>query len=877
MTHFFRDQGRSLLANGYRIIPIEPGTKRPVKSLTDWGNILMGPSDLSRFPDSGVGVLTGVGVNPIVAIDIDTETEELSAKFTQWCLSNLGRTAPVRTGRAPKNLLVYRASEAGWQKGSSARFFDLFDQKNQLEILGRGQQFVAYAMHPDTGKPYTWGDEVGGLESIRVDELPLVTLDQLVLVVKTFEEMATAMLLDRQAAGAPFVPKEPKERTPRSDEDFFGRVNDAAMSALDAWVPDLFPNARAYHGGFRVAQADLGRNHLEEDLSILPTGIKDFGVADQGDAKQGGRTPIDLVLEWSHLTMDDMAVMGVYEAAMWLCDQMETPREELGYGLKRRRENEAGKDAMRSALAGLKQRLDESEDMVAVRTDVLPQVRVLLTEFPLLESEAYNIVQAKAKSLSSSITKGEFHKLVSVSSVPTVRQVRPLTEFGNTERMLDRYGKSLMYCPDIGAWYIWNGNNWRKALGGRSEIEHFAKETVRALANEVDNHPEPGEFYQFCALSQRAFMVHNMVALAESDPRVAVPASELDKYPYFLGVKNGVVDLRNGMLLPADPELRITLTCACEYDPTAKAPLFEKTISDVFFDDMDMVEFVTRAFGYALMGNPTEDIMFIAFGNGSNGKSTIFNAVRKVFGGYARTADASSFVSDGKAGGAGGAREDLVRLRGARFVYVSEPDENGELKEGVVKGMTGGDAITARGLYAKESVEIIPTWTVFMPTNHKPIIKGNDNGIWRRMGMLPFERNFERDETIKKDTNRREKVLQELPGILNIIVKACLRYQKIGLVLPNKVMGARESYRSEMDLLAEWLDEHCEIGESFMTPMKLLWDSWEMFARGRGLITYIRSSTALGRRLDVRFPPKKGNGGVRYRLGLRIKVSEQVF
>ena len=143
--------------------------------------------------------------------------------------------------------------------------------------------------------------------------------------------------------------------------------------------------------------------------------------------------------------------------------------------------------------------------------------------------------------------------------------------------------------------------------------------------------------------------------------------------------------------------------------------------------------------------------------------------------------------------------------------------------------------------------------------------------------MLPFERNFERDETIKKDTNRREKVLQELPGILNIIVKACLRYQKIGLVLPNKVMGARESYRSEMDLLAEWLDEHCEIGESFMTPMKLLWDSWEMFARGRGLITYIRSSTALGRRLDVRFPPKKGNGGVRYRLGLRIKVSEQLF
>lgn len=877
MTHYFRDQGRSLLANGYRIIPIGQGTKRPVPSLTNWVNILMGPSDLSRFQNCGVGVLTGVGANPIVAVDVDTESEELSEMFTKWCRANLGKTAPVRTGRAPKNLLVYRAAEAGWPKGSSAKFYDLFDQKNQLEVLGKGQQFVAYAIHPDTNRPYTWTDDTGGLESIRVDDLPLVTLEQLVLAIKTFESMAERLHYDRHAAGVSIAPKQPKERTERSDEDFYGRVNDAAMQSMDTWVPDLFPTARPYHGGYRVTQADLGRNHLEEDLSILPTGIKDFGVADQGDAKQGGRTPVDLVLEWSHLTMDEMAIMGPYEAALWLCNQIGTPREELGYGLKRRKENEAGKDAMRSALAGLRQRVDETEDMVAVRTDVLPQIKNLLADYPLLESEAYSIVQAKAKEFASSITKGEFRKLVSVSSVPTVRQVRPLTEFGNTERMLDRYGKSLMYCPDIGVWYIWNGNNWRKALGGRSEIEHFAKETVRALANEVDNHPEPGEFYQFCALSQKAFMVHNMVALAESDPRVAVPASELDKYPYFLGVKNGVVDLRNGMLIPADPELRITLTCACEYDPTASAPLFEKVIKDVFFDDMDMVEFVTRTFGYALMGNPTQDIMFIAFGGGSNGKSTIFNAVRKTFGGYARTADASSFVSDGKAGGAGGAREDLVRLRGARFVYVSEPDEGGELKEGVVKGITGGDAITARGLYAKDSVEIIPTWTVFMPTNHKPIIKGNDNGIWRRMGLIPFERNFDNDKTIVKDADMREKVSLESAGILNILVKACLRYQRMGLALPSKVLGARESYRSEMDLLAEWLDEHCELDPSFMTPMKALWDSWEIFARGRGLINYIRSSTVLGRRLDMRFPPKKGAGGVRYRMGLRIKVSEQLF
>lgn len=876
MTDYFRDKGRSLLANGYRIIPIEQGAKWPVLTLENWPQILMGPSDLSSFPGCGVGVLTGVGVTPLVAVDIDAEDEELSRRFTDWCLTNLG-PAPLRIGKAPKAMLLYQASEPGWSKGFSAKFMDLFGQKNHLEILGKGQQFVAYHTHPDTGLPYTWPGSAGGAADIRASALTTVTLDQLVVAIAQFEVIATELGMVRGGVTSSLRPAEPKDRTPRSDEDFFGRVNDAAMGNLASWVPGLMPNAREYHDGYRVAQADLGRPHLQEDLSILPAGIKDFGVADQGDERFGGRTPIDLVLEWAHLSMDDLAIMSAYEAAIWLCDQLGTPREELGFGLKRRRETEAGKDAMRSALASLKQRVTDAEDMISVRTEVLPQVKALLFDFPMLETEAYNLVQLKAKALASPITKGEFHKLVKPTNLPTVRQARPLTEFGNTERMLDHYGNSLMYCPDIGSWFIWNGNNWRKAMGGRSEIEHFAKETVRALADEIDNHPEPAEFYQFCALSQRAVMVHNMVALAESDPRVVVPASELDKHSHYLGVRNGVVDLRTGALLPPDPELHITLTTACNYDPSAKAPVFERTISEVFHDDQEMVEFVTRAFGYALCGNPTEDILFIAFGNGANGKSTIFNAVRKAFGGYARSADASSFVTDGKGGGAGGAREDLVRLRGARFVYVNEPDENGELREGVVKGMTGGDAITARGLYAKDSVEIQPTWVVFMPTNHKPIIKGNDNGIWRRMGMLPFERNFENDPTIQKDGKREEKLMLELPGILTLIVQAALRYQRVGLALPPKVLAARDSYRSQMDLLAEWLDECCEIETGAKVTSKELWDSWELFARGRGLLNYIRSSTALGRRLDAKFPAQRGPGGVRIRAGLRIKGSAELF
>jgi P4 family phage/plasmid primase-like protien len=375
-------------------------------------------------------------------------------------------------------------------------------------------------------------------------------------------------------------------------------------------------------------------------------------------------------------------------------------------------------------------------------------------------------------------------------------------------------------------------------------------------------------------VSQQARMVRNMVTLASSDPGVMVPASELDREQYMLGVQNGVVDLRTGKLLPPSSDLRITRVCACNYRPDAKCELWQRTVLDVFNDDLEMAAFFQRLVGYMVLGNPTEDIMVIAHGNGSNGKSTVFGTLRKVLGGYAKAADAATFVTDGKQGNAGGAREDLVRLRGARMVYVNEPDENGELREGTVKGMTGGDAITARGLWAKESVEFLPSWVVVMPTNHKPIVKGSDNGIWRRLMLLPFTRNFENDPKIVKDDKREEKLEAETEGVLAYIVEGARAYLRDGLSPPAGVRKAREQYRSQMDLLSEWVEDRCEVNPTFSEQSQRLWQSWEEYARERGILQYVRSSVALGRRLDQRFPSSKGSGGVRMRIGLKLKGVE---
>ncbi|WP_186266894.1 phage/plasmid primase, P4 family [Burkholderia gladioli] len=458
---------------------------------------------------------------------------------------------------------------------------------------------------------------------------------------------------------------------------------------------------------------------------------------------------------------------------------------------------------------------------------------------------------------------------------------RARTEFGNAERMLDRFGDGLMYVPEIEKWYAWTGVYWRVAAD--VELAHLAKETIRALPDEIEglqSDEERIEFFKFCAACQKAAMVSNMIKLASSDPRVVVPVAELDKHRHLFGVANGAIDLRTGALLAPEKAHRITIVSSVEYDPGVAAPWFERTVADVFFGEAEQIEFFQRLVGYALLGDPREDVLAIPFGGGSNGKSTVLGAVRAAFGGYAKAASAETFLSGGGPGGnAGGPREDLLRLRGARFVYVSEPDEGSELREGFVKGITGGDPMPARGIHAKATVEVLPTWVTFMPTNHRPIVKGDDYAIWRRLMLVPFTRNFDTDPDVKKDPQRAERIGAELAGVLAWCVRGALAYQQHGLRPTASIAAARDSYRADMDLLGDWLAECCETGPAHAATSEELWSSWKHFAERRGELRFISNSRTLGRRLAARgFLQVKNLGAQRAQrgfAGIRVAVERE--
>jgi putative DNA primase/helicase len=443
----------------------------------------------------------------------------------------------------------------------------------------------------------------------------------------------------------------------------------------------------------------------------------------------------------------------------------------------------------------------------------------------------------------------------------------PPTEFGNTARLAHKFGKSLMFTPEDAAWYRWDNTHWHRSP--EPEVKMLAKNVIETMALDTDG-MKPDEVMahiDWCKDSQRAAMVGNMVSLLPTFDGIMVPYSELDNDAMMLGVGNGAVDLETGELRKPSKSDRITITTDVDFKPRAKCPLFEKVVSDAFFDDADMVDWFQRLIGYSLMGDPKEDIIVIPYGSGSNGKSTILGTIQKVLGGHAKGTPNATFMQDARGFGssASGPNEALLRLRASRFVYMSEPESGSQLRTSLVKSVTGGDIITARGVHAKHSVDFRPTWVVFMPTNHKPTIKDSDHGIWRRIKLVPFTRNFsDPDNGVPKDVELEAKLHKEYEGILAWCVAGATAYQERGLGgEPQRVADAHASYKAEQDLLAPWLEEQWIDDPDGWASHSELWESWKSYATRTGLLELVRSQIILSKKLEEKGYKRKTKNNVR--------------
>lgn len=436
------------------------------------------------------------------------------------------------------------------------------------------------------------------------------------------------------------------------------------------------------------------------------------------------------------------------------------------------------------------------------------------------------------------------------------------TEMGLAADLYERIGHNLIFVTETQVWYRWNKGYWQEYPV--EAVQRAAQKMIEDMQRNIPdglNNAQTGEYLTWCLKAQTSHYVEATVKLLRTMPDTAIltPATELDSNLMLLGVRNGVVELDTGELRESKRTDLVTRVTACDYVADAQCPLFLKVLGDAFFDDPDMIEWFHRVIGYALLGNPKEQFFVIPYGLGSNGKSTILNAVRDVLGMHAASTPYTTFLTDGRtAVSATGPNEALLRLKGSRFVYMSEPESGMQLRASLIKSVTGGDELQARGVHAKKSVAFKPTWVIFMPTNHKPDVRDSDHGIWRRIRLVPFERNFDTDPEIEKDTGLEEKLKAEHEGILAWCVAGASKYLRDGLgETPRKVSEAHAAYKTDMDVLHEWLEDHWIREGTAWTSMGELYSSWERYAERNGM-QFKGSSRWLALKLQERgFRPKR--------------------
>lgn len=323
--------------------------------------------------------------------------------------------------------------------------------------------------------------------------------------------------------------------------------------------------------------------------------------------------------------------------------------------------------------------------------------------------------------------------------------------------------------------------------------------------------------------------INNM--MAEAAAIIARPLDDFDADPLVINTEGGVLRFwtepgedDGGMHPPSlvakverldhDRAQLLTKVMPVGLNPNATCPRFTAFL-DRIMPSREMQQFLQRWFGYSMTGLNVEQVFAFFYGGGANGKSVLVDLMAKIFGDYAASAKIESITGRNRRGG-GDATPDLVPLIGARFVRTSEPDQGQQLQEGLIKELTGGEPIMVRSLN-ENFVRVYPFFKLTISGNHRPEIRGGDDGIWRRVLLVPFEVQIPKDE---RDPDLGKKLWEERDGIFNWLIAGLKQYLSHGLMIPDRVISATDEYREDSDPLASFLTQVCAVTGNVDHQMK---------------------------------------------------------
>lgn len=424
-------------------------------------------------------------------------------------------------------------------------------------------------------------------------------------------------------------------------------------------------------------------------------------------------------------------------------------------------------------------------------------------------------------------------------------------------RFAAAHAQDLRYVEPWKRWLEWDGARWR------IEETLRAFDLARALCRQASAEAKAQRKTKIAAAVASKKTVAAVESLARADRRLAATPLQWDRDPDLLNTPGGTVDLRTGRKRDARREDYITKrTAVAAGGECARWRLFLERVTG---GDRELERFLQRIAGYAATGSTQEHALFFLYGTGANGKSVFVNTLVGVLGDYAITAATETFA----AGSGNRHPTELARLRGARLVSATETESDQRWGEARIKALTGGDRVTARFM-KQDFFEFVPEFKLVIAGNHKPALRGVDEGIRRRMNLVPFTVTIPLEE---RDEKLYDALKDEWPGILQWALDGCAEWQGEGLAQPEAVRAATEQYIADEDAIGQWLADRCIVRPTYYTTVADLYASWRAWADKAG--EFIGSQKRLSQALQDRgLTPRRQSGTGRHGFdGIGLQVA----
>lgn len=456
----------------------------------------------------------------------------------------------------------------------------------------------------------------------------------------------------------------------------------------------------------------------------------------------------------------------------------------------------------------------------------------------------------------------------------------PHTDLGNLQRFLRRYGRDFLYVEAWG-WLAWDGTRWSRDLA-LPMLGRAVQDTMRAIQDEADLIRASGcpvdPLPMFDAEQLRAHEAQQrgkldrvvkvtkteVILLSDTiarwgrtsesaghigciakmaEARLSARTEDFDADPLAVNVQNGTLIFArpvdgqpaSATLRPHRRRDRMTKIATATYDPAATSPKFDAFLAEVQPID-EMRAFLDVWGGYNMLGDASAQKMALFYGEGSNGKGVWINTVAHLLGDYAWAAAIETFIDQGKYRKGSDASPDLASMAGRRMVYANEPEENSKFSDGLIKAMTSDEPIGGVRELLKPPFQLLVTFKNTVSANNKPKI-GTDHGIQRRVQVVPWDVTI---PTERADPQLKNKLKAEGSGILNRLVRGALAYLTTGIPVPDAVREATEAYKSENDILGQFLDLCIArvpgetIGSTALHDLFAAWQTWAQLLPASG-------------------------------------------